>query len=587
MIVEFAGPVGAGKSSVARELPDALRARGISVSHLTEVARFSRPRAWLWTIRFAAGHPRLALSAWRAVAKAPIPWWHRRLIFGLVLGVGGRIAYARRQVPARHVVLVDEGLVHRAVNLFGWYAQPPAEAVRRYAALVPLPDALVAVDTDADAARDRVLARGVPKRLQGRSEGEVADFIARARVVATTAVKTVKRREGATVINVTNRQSLRRSVSNVARSTSRLVDPSHGEAGDLVFRPQAPMILRPDRSAARLRIRRRGGIPRAQVEDVLRRYGLIAMGRPRTLSAPGARGATVRLKTSGGEVVVKRYKATLDPTALRIEHAVLTALGGSDVPVPHLRRAIEGETSVDIEGASFAVFDAIRGYRHPHELILAAGDRHRLETIAGRLLASVHRSLSEALVPASATLGFSPDGRQRVRDVEWHARLLADAPAPRRVRAWVIATLWHLTETFEAERLPTTVIHGDFGPYNLLVRPGSVPVLLDFELARRDWRMVDLATGLGWFAGRRWSFDQGAARRVLEAYRDDSGALDEELARIPDVAAFLALQRAVVAWSRARDDLAIDWQAEARARILQAEDLLAGRHALNAVCRRW
>ena len=218
---------------------------------------------------------------------------------------------------------------------------------------------------------------------------------------------------------------------------------------------------------------------------------------------------------------------------------------------------------------------------------MASGDRRQLESIAGRLLARLHTSLAEADVPTSATLAFAVDGTTRVRDVDWYATALADAPAPRRVREWVTATLRHLSESFDAERLPLTVVHGDYGPYNLMVRAGSIPVVLDFELARRDWRLVDLATGLGWFGKRRWSFDVGAARRLLDAYRDASGTPVEELARIPDMAAFLALQRAVIAWSRSQPGSLVDWETVARQRIIQAEDLLAGRHYLNAACRRW
>jgi Ser/Thr protein kinase RdoA (MazF antagonist) len=74
---------------------------------------------------------------------------------------------------------------------------------------------------------------------------------------------------------------------------------------------------------------------------------------------------------------------------------------------------------------------------------------------------------------------------------------------------------------------------------------------------------------------------------MLNAYAEASDALDEELARIPDMAAFLALQRASVAWSRAESEPTGGWETEARHRILMAEDLLAGRHPLNAVVRRW
>ena len=586
MIVELAGPVGAGKSSVAKGLPDALRARGISASQLDDIARFNRPRTWLWNARFAAAYPRLVWAAWRAVAGAPLPWWHRRLIFGLVLGVGGRIEYARRLVPPEHVVLVDEGLVHRAVNLFGWSHGPPGEAVRRYISLVPLPDALVVVDADPDAARQRAIARGLPKRLTGRSQDDADAFVARARDVVGIARAAVMARPDATVIKVKNGRSLRRAVTDVARATSRLVAPPVGTT-DLEFRPTAPMVLRPDRAAARIRIRVARAIPRRQLERALEPYGLRAISRARTLSAPGARGAAVRVVTPQGEVVVKRYKQTLDSSALLIEQAVLRALAASDFPVPHLRQALDGGTSVSVDDAWFSVSDAIRGYRHPHELVMARADRHSLEAIAGRLLARLHATLAEVEVPSSETLGFMRRRGPRVREVDWYADQLASAPAPRRVRAWATAALWQLREAFDAHRLPITVIHGDYAPYNLLVRAGSVPVVVDFELARLDWRLVDLATGISWFSRRRWGFDIGAARRLVGAYREASDATNDELAMIPAMAAFLALQRAAVAWSRAESEPGAEWDLEAKQRIVTAEDLLAGRDPMVAVVQRW
>jgi Ser/Thr protein kinase RdoA (MazF antagonist) len=586
MIVELAGPVGAGKSAVARGLPEALRARGISASHLDDVARFSRPRAWVWSARFAIGHPRLAWAAWRAVAGAPLPRWHRRLILGLVLGVGGRIEYARRRVPPRHIVLVDEGLVHRAVNLFGWHTSPRTEAVRRYISLVPLPDAVIAVDTDPDLARERVKGRGLPKRLVGKSDADVAAFVSRAREVATTAIAATARRNGVTMIRIRNRNSLRRAISDAARSTGRLVPPAAAEA-DLVFRPAAPMLSRPDRAVSRIRAGRAGAIPKDQLRQVLEAFGINAMGHVRILSAPGSRGATVRVAVPGGDVVVKRYKASLDPAALHIEHAVLQALAAADFAAPRLRATTDGRTSLGLDGSCFAVFEPIRGYRHPHELIMASRDRRALEVIAGLLLARLHAVVQEVEVPPSESLGFVRRGGPRVREVEWYAERLAVGSAPRRIRAWATAALWQLRETFDAEGLPLTVVHGDYAPYNLMIRRGRVPVVVDFELARLDWRMVDLATSLSWFAQRRRRFDVAAARRILNAYAEASDALDEELARIPDMAAFLALQRAAVVWSRAVSDPTGGWEGEARQRILTAEDLLAGRHPLNAVVRRW
>ena len=68
--------------------------------------------------------------------------------------------------------------------------------------------------------------------------------------------------------------------SNAARSTSRLVVAVNDDRGDLAFKPNLPMVARPDRAVARLLIRRSGGIPGSQLAPVLHRYGLQVIGRP-------------------------------------------------------------------------------------------------------------------------------------------------------------------------------------------------------------------------------------------------------------------------------------------------------------------
>jgi Ser/Thr protein kinase RdoA (MazF antagonist) len=584
MIVELLGPIGAGKSAIANALPAALRERGVAASPIREMARFERPATLLWDLRFVLGHPRLAWQALRAVTGSPIPWWHRRLILGLVIGAGGQAQRVRR-AARRHVVIVDEGLVHRSVNLFAWHATPPADAVQRYVERVPTDGVLVYVDASPTTAKRRTDARGWPKRLVGRSPEELAAFAANARKVTTLAIDVAEQR-GSRVIRVKNRYSLRRSVNGIADQVAALVAEPRRRRPAVVFRPRLPMLTRPDRLRQRLAVRLRGaGIPPGDLAAVLEPYGLEARGRPHVLTAPGARGVALRVRTAKGVVVVKRYKDTVDGPAVEIEHTVLDALAGRAIAAPRLRRDRDGRSSQVVDGRCHAVYDYVAGYRHPHELLMAGMDRRQLEKIAGGLLASLHLALESVTVPASSTLGFHGRQGERVRDLEWFTGRLRASPAPRRVRAWMEASLWRLGETFADEDLPRTVVHGDFGPYNLLVRRNAVPVIVDFELARLDWRLVDVATALPRFAQRRRRFDMGAARRVLTAYREASGASEEEIRFVPEMLAFLSLQRATIAWERSAGADGMRWDAEARMRTLLAEDLIEGRHPLNRVVR--
>jgi Ser/Thr protein kinase RdoA (MazF antagonist) len=586
MILELLGPIGAGKSAIANALPKALRERGIAASPVRELTRIDRRASLLvWGARFAIGHPRLMWSAVRAVLGAPIPWWHRRLILGLVLGAGSQTQRMRR-AARDHVLLVDEGLVHRSVNLFAWYPEPPLDALQRYVDRVPMDGTLVYVDASPTTTRRRTVARGWPKRLVGRSPEEMAAFAANARSVVSQAIDIAERR-GATVIRIKNRHSLRRSVNEIADHVVGLVQRSPtGLLSAGVFQPKLPILARPDRAIGRFVLRRGGtGIEPAIVDALLERYGLRAIDRARTLTAPRARGSVLLVPTQQGDVVVKRYKDGVDHSAVEIEHAVLDALAGSGIAAPRLRRTEHAASSQWLDDRCYAVYDYIAGHRHPHELLMASVDRHQLEMIAGRILAMLHLALESTRVPASPRLGFSKRGGRRVRDIEWHTARLRAAPVPRRVRAWMEASLWRLAETFTAHELPLTVVHGDFGPYNLLIRRNDVPVVVDFELARLDWRLVDVATALPRFAQRRRHFDVGAARRVLDAYREGIGASEAEIQLLPEMLAFLSLQRAAVAWERGGDADSAHSGAEARSRTVLAEQLLLGQHPLNDVVR--
>ncbi|MEN8198403.1 MAG: phosphotransferase, partial [Pseudomonadota bacterium] len=49
-----------------------------------------------------------------------------------------------------------------------------------------------------------------------------------------------------------------------------------------------------------------------------------------------------------------------------------------------------------------------------------------------------------------------------------------------------------LEEALGDAQLPRLVIHGDFGIHNMLFHDNESATLLDFELARLEWRLSDL-----------------------------------------------------------------------------------------------
>jgi Ser/Thr protein kinase RdoA (MazF antagonist) len=88
-------------------------------------------------------------------------------------------------------------------------------------------------------------------------------------------------------------------------------------------------------------------------------------------------------------------------------------------------------------------------------------------------------------------------------------------------------------------------------------------VMIDFELARLDWRLTDLATSMNTFARNRLGFQQKKMHHFLQAYQETSKVETEQLNYLPDVWEYLSLRRLIVCWSRGLETGQKKWLVEA------------------------
>lgn len=593
--IELAGPVGAGKSSVAEGLEALLTDQGCRVHRLDEFRR-GRRRELAAVSWFALRRPSLTWDAVRALGAARIPGWHRRLILMLVLRLGVRLELARRRLPPGDWLIVDEGWAQRAVNLFAWRDPPlPRAAVRRYLQLAPLNGAaVVIVSTPPGVARERATERGLPRRLRGAQPARVDRFLDNAREVVTLVAGELAA-IGQPVIHVDNEGALEATITSLGRRIDELTW-STGETtprSGVLFQPRFAILPRPDRLAARA-LARHGTVPPplAVVAGLLDRYGLQPETSLRPTRSPGGRGASYVVEAPGGRLLLKRYKPNVEPDAIRGEHSILAELARCGLPVPRLHPTTDGDTWVEVAGEHYAAFDYIEGYAHPHEQLLWPPDRRTFELTAGSALAAFHDALDGFEPAAHNPNGFAGRDGGRVRDLTWFRARLDEIRAAREAApgdpspdavAWVARELPRIDQRLTEANLRRAVIHGDYGPYNLLVRRGKPIVIIDLELSRLDWRLTDLAGALPHFAQRRIGFDIGAARRFVAGYRRRADLPASEMALLPDVLTFLSLRRAVVCWARAGEDGRGRWTVEATARLRLARELIAGTHPLVAV----
>ena len=212
--IEMAGMVGAGKTTLAHRLRAMLRKRDIdalTVHEAIELAmkrstfgRFShrllrtpshrqtaelvayrllvRPGHEMW---FIANHLRLTRHVVRSLQRLPLPLWHRRRIFRLFLRRAAALEFLSRRLEPREILIVEEGLVQRAVNIFAWgqHGVDPT-AVTEYLTNVPPSDLVLFVDVPESTSFERASARGLPARLIGHEENTVERFMMHAADIA-------------------------------------------------------------------------------------------------------------------------------------------------------------------------------------------------------------------------------------------------------------------------------------------------------------------------------------------------------------------------------------------------------------------
>jgi hypothetical protein len=233
-IVEFTGPPGGGKSTLAAHCADVLRGRGLRIPAADEIRALHLRHGWIGRLagsqmgerevagqrleyfkevetplllrRFRIVHAR-AWRRWReavadvrerdaATAEKLERWVERSVLTWMLL---------RAQRRRMDLFLWEEGIAHRAVNLFAHPDGPFDEGrLLRFLRVWPFPDALVHVHAEPRACLARMAERGLPERLADADDAQVATFVERSERV-TRAIAAEARRRRLPVFEVANR----------------------------------------------------------------------------------------------------------------------------------------------------------------------------------------------------------------------------------------------------------------------------------------------------------------------------------------------------------------------------------------------
>jgi hypothetical protein len=205
-VVEMLGVPGAGKTTVRLQLAEALASAGVRTIGFPDDARELALRGglgplverlpaslrstagwgayrirtgWL-TIRELLDRPRSHLELFRFQRRRPsrVVNGARRSWYWYLRHLGDNALFTRTGRPGE-VWLVDEGFVHRVVQLFSSHlGLEGREDIGRYLTTVPAPDLVVRVMAPTDVCIARIQARGVWDWLGARGPDALASFVA-------------------------------------------------------------------------------------------------------------------------------------------------------------------------------------------------------------------------------------------------------------------------------------------------------------------------------------------------------------------------------------------------------------------------
>lgn len=235
-----------------------------------------------------------------------------------------------------------------------------------------------------------------------------------------------------------------------------------------------------------------------EAHAVLSQFRIAQIDSVRSYFGGSSHAPKARVFTSQGEYLLKRIAPRrAAEAAVRQQHRLQVLLRRNGFAVPQLVATIHGDdTLLSWDGHLYELMTWIEGTRFGWSAAEAS--------VVGTALASMHDLLEDAVSKAPQRLGYH-DRRDVARAaMDLASRLPSTCHTHcETVAAWLGDARRATREHWSA--LPITVNHGDWHPGNLLMQAGRVVAVIDWESARPEPRVADLANAILQFSLHRVS----------------------------------------------------------------------------------
>jgi Ser/Thr protein kinase RdoA (MazF antagonist) len=253
--------------------------------------------------------------------------------------------------------------------------------------------------------------------------------------------------------------------------------------------------------------------------------------------APRSNSLNFIVTTGQGKYVFRKH--FLSEETVAHEHQVLSHLQRVDFPAPRMCLDRDGRAWVKVDGELYSVYRFVTGFC-PADFWWWPSARRDIISRTGRILAEYHQAVT-GLVPSFFKWdGYRPTEHKRWRNGDLYHQALKEirrqlrtsaATQPlddfARSRIDAIEQLLELESAVEERTdLSKVVIHGDFAPWNVLLRPDGSLFILDFNAARLDLKVFDVILATFWFSWRGSRLDRDRAVTFQTGY-SQTGHLSE------------------------------------------------------------
>jgi Ser/Thr protein kinase RdoA (MazF antagonist) len=286
----------------------------------------------------------------------------------------------------------------------------------------------------------------------------------------------------------------------------------------------------------------------SELAVVLSHYDFGVVESAKEFPRGSRRAPKLLLRTAQGAFLLKRRaEGRDDPFKVAFAHALITHLRKRRFPVPALLGTRDEQNSMlQYQGRIYELFEYVDGKRYAESLPET--------THAGRTLARFHKAVRDFRTewnPPEGSFHDSPSVRGGLNAIptktSGHDSVVGH-------EAELLMLTQELYERYDAaaelvngggfHEWPATIIHGDWHPGNMLFRDGRIAVVLDFDAARHQPPVIDVAYGMLQFSLMRgagepdaWPafFDESRLRRFLMGYLTLEPLLPEQRVAVPDL----------------------------------------------------